>query len=218
MTGGEREAHHDGGAPPFAGAQRGDVSPVQLDEMTHDGEPQAEPAAGPLRRRVRLPEALEHVGQEPRRDALPAVAHAHLHVRVHAAQVHLDVAAARRELDGVREQVPDHLLEPFGVGEHPAGRRVDEPGERDRLRLRRGRERVGRRLDDGSQLEGTAVELQLARHDAGDVEQVVNEPRLGLGVPVDRLDGPRRSLRVECLPAQHPEPGEHRAERGTQLV
>ena len=133
-------------------------------------------------------------------------------------QVHLDAATAGRELDRVREQVPDHLLQPIGVTEDPPRRRVDEAGKRDRLRLRCGRERVGCRLDDRSQLEGTAVELQLARHDAGDVEQVVDEARLGPGVPVHRLDGPRRGFRVECLPAQHPEPGDHRAERGAQLV
>ena len=71
---------------------------------------------------VGLAEPVEDVGQEIRADAHAVVAHPDLGVAVAGAlQADLDAAAGRGELDGVREQVPDHLLQAVGIaGDRPA--------------------------------------------------------------------------------------------------
>ena len=52
-----------------------DRAAVQLDEMLGDRQAEAEPERGARGRCVLLPEALEHVRQERRRDALAVVLH-----------------------------------------------------------------------------------------------------------------------------------------------
>src|SRR5438093_1432400 len=86
-------------------------SAVQLDDVADDGQPESEAAVEPGRTAVGLLEPLEDVGQEGRADALPGVAHRDLDVGVDPFQHDLHAPALRRELDGVREQVPDDLLE-----------------------------------------------------------------------------------------------------------
>lgn len=43
-------------------AHRGHATAVQLGEVAHDGEAQAEPAVRPRRAAIRLPERIENVG------------------------------------------------------------------------------------------------------------------------------------------------------------
>ena len=38
------------------------------------------------------------------------------------------------------------------------------------------------------------------------LESILDDPGLGLHVPLDRLDGARRALCVETSPPQHPDP------------
>ena len=105
-------------------------------------------------------------------------------------QADLDPPAAGRELDGVREQVPDHLLQPVGVAEHRAG----QPAEARRRAGCPWRRPPGATLSSAAsmmraQLDGLEVEPQLAGDDARDVEQVGDELGLGPGVALDGLQG-----------------------------
>ena len=95
----------------------------------------AEPAMPPRRGRLRLPEALEDVGQELRRDADPGVGDRQLDVRVDPLETDLHLAASIRELDGVREEIPQHLLQPLRIARHPAGLRIENGLEPDALRV-----------------------------------------------------------------------------------
>jgi phage shock protein A len=94
---------------------RADASAVQLDEVLRDRHAQSQPGLASRRRAVSLPEAFEDVGQKLRRDTLSRVAHGDLDARIHARQTNLHAAAPRSELDRVRQQIPHHLLQAFGV-------------------------------------------------------------------------------------------------------
>src|SRR6185436_16410811 len=99
-----------------AGAVDGNRSPVHLDEVPRQREPDAEPAELARRAGVRLPEALEDVRQVLGGDADAAVLHADHDRPVVAPRAQRDSAARRRELDRVRQQVPQDLLQPIAIG------------------------------------------------------------------------------------------------------
>src|SRR5438874_1250928 len=86
-------------------------------------------------RAVGLAEAIEHVRQEFRRYPLARVGHADLDVRFDLRRRDLHVPPLRRELDGVREQVPHDLLEPVGVAGEALVRQVRSPLEADAFGL-----------------------------------------------------------------------------------
>jgi len=62
------------------------------------------------------------------------------------------------------------------------------------------------------------VEAQLAARDARDVEEVLDELRLGLGVALDHLEGVRRGVVVQPATPQQPGPAQHGRERRPELV
>src|SRR6516225_2327375 len=92
-----------------------DRAAMHLDELTGDRKAQAEASSLARHPGVRLPEALEHVRQELRRYPDAGVADRDFHMRVDALEPDLDLAAAIRELDRIRQQVPQHLLETLGI-------------------------------------------------------------------------------------------------------
>ena len=59
-------------------------SPVQLDELPDDGQPETESGVTSRRRAIGLAEALEHVWQKVRADALAGIDDPDLHVVVRA--------------------------------------------------------------------------------------------------------------------------------------
>lgn len=60
----ERQVHQEGRPLPLAGALCPHGAAVEFDELLHDREPQAQPSVPAGRRRVFLPEPVEHVRQE----------------------------------------------------------------------------------------------------------------------------------------------------------
>ena len=88
---------------------------MQLDQVAHDAEAEPEAAVRPRAGAVCLPEPLEDVRQELCADPLARIAHGELDVRLGAPEVDVDAPAFGRELDGIRQEVPDHLLEARGV-------------------------------------------------------------------------------------------------------
>ena len=65
---------------------------------------------------------------------------------------------------------------------------------------------------------GPDIESHLAGHDARDVEQIVDELPLGVGVAVDDFQRSLGRRGVEDPIAQHPGPAEHRVQRRPQFV
>ena len=62
------------------------------------------------------------------------------------------------------------------------------------------------------------LETDVAGHAARHVQDVVDELRLRLGVPLDRLDRPPRLLRLELTRGEDARPSKDGAERRAQLV
>jgi hypothetical protein len=110
---GKRDSN--GRAVTFARALRVYRPPVELHQLLDDGQPESEPALRTPRRGVLLAESLEHVRQEVERDALSGVAHPNLQGITDPSDPGLDPPAARRELDCVRQHVPQDLLQPVRV-------------------------------------------------------------------------------------------------------
>src|SRR5205823_2830498 len=108
---------------------------------------------------------------------------------------HLNVAAARAELDRVREQIPHDLLEAIGIAMND-GCEIEMFFDGDLLRRRRGPQRLNRIRDDGAQIDRSYSQPELAADDAGDIEDIFDEPRLRLRGTVDRLQGQLRRLLV----------------------
>src|SRR2546423_6622159 len=88
---------------------------VLLDNGFDDGEPNPQPAVGARRRAVRLAEAFEDERQELRADPPAVIADGHLDIGLDPLKPDFDAPALGRELDRVREQIPDHLLKPFVI-------------------------------------------------------------------------------------------------------
>ena len=85
---------------------------MELDEVTDDREAETEAAVPPRGRRLCLPEALEDVGQELGGMPIPVSATEDPTAPSPSLdEAQHDASAAGRELDGIRQQVPDDLLE-----------------------------------------------------------------------------------------------------------
>ena len=91
-------------------ARRVNGSPVQLRELPNDGKPDTESGVTSRRRAIGLAEALKYVWQKVRTDALACIDDADLHVVCRGLDEDINTSALRRELDRIREQIPDHLL------------------------------------------------------------------------------------------------------------
>ena len=120
------------------------LTAVQLHELADQRQSDAQAARGTARRRVRLREPFEHAGEKRRIDSLTVVLDGEQGLILGRAGRHFDHAAARSELDRVRDQLPCDLAEPVGIT-------VDDRGLRGRQRelhaLRaRGRHRGAHRL------------------------------------------------------------------------
>src|SRR5690349_22387633 len=83
---------------------------MQLNEMSHDCEPESETAVSPRRRSVSLPETIEDVRQKVGLDPDARVVHCDLNMRINALQRDLDRPALARKLHAIRQQVPHDLL------------------------------------------------------------------------------------------------------------
>src|SRR5687767_8295102 len=94
---------------------------MQLDEATHDGEPDTEPALAAVETAVALREHLENVRQELRLDTDAVVAHAHGHAAPIDEDVELDGTAVGRVLGRVVQNVAENLAQPREIAEHPDG-------------------------------------------------------------------------------------------------
>src|SRR5262245_46377334 len=121
---------------------------MQLHQVFDKRQTEAEAAVPSGARCVGLPEAVKDKRQEIRADAFARVAHGDAYVRVYSFQARFDAAYLRGELDGVGEQVPDHLLQASGV----AGDLADFGGEisleRDPFGVRRRANRLNRLLNN----------------------------------------------------------------------
>ena len=114
---------------------------------------------------IALPETIERERYELRRHADTGVAHDHKEKRLRSSGRDGNPAAMGCEAD-VRQQVPEHLAKPFGVGVHGRGFFRHVAVQLDPLQLRRGSNRLHGGVEDARQRGGQDGQLQLAGHDA----------------------------------------------------
>src|ERR1044072_7275371 len=124
---------------------------VQLDEVADDGEPEPEAAVDARRGLVALAEAVEEVRYKRRSYPGARVLHGDARVRALAPDVCAHLAADGRELDGVREEIPEDLLQTPRVAHDGADARLELGAQGDVLGRRRVAHGVQGRLDDDAQ-------------------------------------------------------------------
>ena len=139
-------------------------------------------------------------------------------LRAGASQDDPHASAVGRELERVREQVPDDLLQTGGVSGHRSNRRVQLPIDGDAFRIRCRFDGLDGCVDDRCQVNALNVEAELARHDPADVEQVRNELRLKSSIAGDDLQTAGRQPDVVALLQHQVRPTENRIQRRAQFV
>ena len=107
--------------------------------------------------RVGLTEPFEHVRQELRRDAGPVSLTTISTCELIRCEAHLDAAALGRELDRVRQQVPDDLLQPVGIARHRRRRAGRSRSEPEALGVGRGPHRRRPRFRMSGEIDGLHV-------------------------------------------------------------
>ncbi len=190
---------------------------VQLHELLADREAEAEPAVLPREPAVGLQKRLEHVRQEMGRDPDAGVAHRHADDAVALDQRHHHPSALRGELHGVRQQVPEDLLQPSAVApDHALDRSLDL--ERDPFGLGRRPHALERLFERSRDEQRPDFQPHFSGRDPRDVEQVLHQLVLDDGVALDDLDGPRPLFERQRVGPQHPRVAEDRVQRRAQLV
>jgi len=160
---------------------------VQLDDVSDDGQADAQAAVGPPAAAVELAKTIEHERLERGGDAAAGVLHLDDDFLVVGCHVQLDAATRGRELDRVRQQVPDRLLQARGVAGEAGRQRAHAAIERDSLGLGRGPHGVDGDVHDRLHVDGLDLDAQLARDDARDVQDVFDQLGLCAGVALDGL-------------------------------
>ena len=111
----------DGDDQAGVGVEGGDVSLVELDGASGDGQSEADAAAGSVAVPLDAEERLEDVGEGLARDARPVVADGDLGMVAVAGELDLDDAARRGVPDGVAQDVLAGAPEQLAVAGHDQG-------------------------------------------------------------------------------------------------
>ena len=102
---------------------RGKISAVGIDQRLADRQPQPQPAELARHAGRTLFESLEQFGKCFGIQSDAGIGDAQSELIVFTARADRDGAAVRRKLDGVLEQIPQHLLKPGRIGGHIAALR-----------------------------------------------------------------------------------------------
>ena len=191
---------------------------MAFDEIADDGQAEAEAAVRARRGSVGLAERLENMREKIARDSAAGIGHDQANRGRRVLQLHRHLAARRRELDRVRQQVPDHLAQTIVVAEDRAGGGGVGRDEIDPFRGRGhadGGQRIGDELSDRDRLD---VETQLAGRHAREIEHVVDELRLRQRAGADALHAAQQLLLRHVVAAEDSGPAEDDRQRRAQLV
>jgi len=191
---------------------------VRHHDLVHDGKAQAQAVVLARDATIRLAERLEHRWQEVARNTDAGIGHDDFRPCAAARDAKVDAPAFRRELDGVGEQVPHHLLHPRTVGMQAVERRIDVHIDLNPLDGRRRLHGSDRRGGDLTRIDGRAFQLEVTGHDARHVEQRLDELRLPCRVVEDRRARASAAVLSERPLPQHVGPPENRIHGRAQFV
>ena len=186
--------------------------------MPDNRQPQTQSAMYARAGGISLPEPVEDVGKEVGFNPDTCVGHSNLSVGWRLEQLDDDAAPCRREFDGVRQQIPEDLLNAIGI---PGNRRIQRFEiyiNLDPFGVTGRANDVDCGLDDRRQIDGLDVEAQLAADDSTEIQQVVDQASLQVHVPANHREViPHRA--GQCLVGFHFGDGdEHGGQRSTELV
>src|SRR5262249_20541256 len=153
-----------------------DEAAVHLDDVARDGQAETQAAIPARVRAVSLAEPLEDVRQEERLDADAGIADRDLDLVSGAPQPRLDAPAFVCELDGVREQIPDGLLQTAAVADHHAALGVNHRAQVHPFHFGAGPDDINGGLEDAFDIERLNVEFELSGDNARGVEDVIDQP------------------------------------------
>ena len=152
-------------------------SAVHLDELPGNGQTQTESTALAGDAGIRLAETLEYVRQEFRGNTNAGVADRDFQMRVHALEADLHFAAAVCELDGIRQEIPQHLLQALRIPGHGCRVWIDDRLDVYSLRVRRRSNNVDGAADDVRKLNRLDVQSNLSGDDPRDVKDILDNLR-----------------------------------------
>ena len=183
---GRRQWHRHRELGAFAGALagRGNGSAMQVDQALHDGQSKSHSLSHGGR--CTLPEWFEDMRQKPRVDAVARVSDTDDRPSADGLDDEGYRSAAGCVFHRIRQQVPNHLLQPVRVAKDRD--RLDRCNhvDSDLLGRRRRPDRLDRRVDHGARVEGGHRQAHPPLDHVRHVEQIFNQARLHLGVAVDR--------------------------------
>src|SRR5262249_15016275 len=140
----QRQRHVEQSASSFAFAAGAYASTVQLYDVTHDGKPEPEAAVPSCESAVTLSKSVEHVRKEVLADSLARIGHGNDCLGPDSLQPDFDRTAVRRELDRIRQKIPDHLLDSTCIPQYDSDVRLDTHRQVNAFRIGRKPESIYR--------------------------------------------------------------------------
>ncbi|VTQ59024.1 Uncharacterised protein [Stenotrophomonas maltophilia] len=167
---------------------------------------------------IGLAEAAEQMVEELRCDAITGIAHRDHPVVAVGLQLHVDAAFGRGELDCVRQQVPEHLLQAGGIAQHQAGLLRQQQTHVQRLAFGDQFLRTDGFAQQVAQVQYLHLQLHLAQQHAAEVEHVRDQPLLRTGAVGDHIQALVQRAGVVHALQQQLAPTEDGGQRRAQLV
>ena len=186
----QRQPHRERAAAARS-AVRADLAAVQLDQLFCQGEANTGPLVTAGCRCVHLVEPVVHARQLIRLDAHACVVYDDFRNVPGCADGHRHAASARRELERIREQVEQHLLELFGIETGNELAQLAQEAQADALALCERCKGLWRCARETNQIVRPAVERDGACLQPGQVQDLVVEAQQALPVPQTTRRAPR---------------------------
>ena len=137
---------------------------------------------------------------------------------VHPLEPDLDAAVSFGELHGVRQQIPENLLQTLWIARHRRGAEIHDRLESHALGVGCRPHRLHGLLNERGQVDGLQVQAKLARHDARHVEHILDDLGQGRDVPRHRVDRAGLFLAGQQSRLHHADVADNRVQRRPQLV
>ena len=214
----QRQADHEFAALVRPLAEGRHPPAMQRHQAFHQRQADAQAALRAVRRALGLREQVEDIGQHLRLDALPVVAYRDHGFAAFAGHAQGDLAARRRVLGGVIQDVRDHLHQARTVARHVQRLLPLLYPQLVALHVEQRAHLFDGAVDDCGDVEVFLLDLGQAAGDARDVQQVVHQVGHVLGLAHDDVAGVARALRVERAALQELGGGRDRRQRVAQLV
>src|SRR6185369_6917217 len=170
------------------------------------------------RRAIGLTKAFKHVRQKFLADSLTRVRNTYVNGAAALRYLYANTPATVRKLHCIRQQIPNHLLQPVRIAGDHRRRRVEVSFDPDSLRISRGPHNVDGIFNYGHDFQRLKLEIEIAGDDARHVENVVDNLCLRLRVAPDSFNCLLHRFVIESAAFQHSGPAEYRCEGSAQLV